>query len=176
MHSPYNNAFVNTVNGFEPGKALADTHVSGHGVTVTNKITGDLNMLTLQSAMEYFGNLVGPEGFPIMIEPKLLIHSVADQWVVGQLLKSQQLPGGNQNDVNLMKDQGLTAHMHHGLILDQDDWFLLADEHDINYYSRKPLALKNSDDFDTGDAKFRARQRHGAGFGDFYGVFGGQGT
>ena len=74
-----------------------------------------------------------------------------------------------------MKDEGLTGHMHHGLILDPDDWFIVGDSHNVNYFQRRPLVMKSGDDLDTGDAKFRARQRHGSGFGFWQGIFGGQG-
>ena len=175
MHQPFNSAFNAAVVGFEAGVALCGTHTSLKGISQTNFIASDLDLLSLQAAIEHFAGLLDEAGMPIVINPARLIHSVGDKWIVAQLLKSQFLPGGNQNDINQMANEGLTPHMSHGFITDVDDWFVQGDEHDVNYFQRRAMRMTNSDDFDTGDRKFRLTQRHGSGFGYWYGTYGGQG-
>lgn len=176
MHAPYNSAFDNTVIGFKSGEALCDTHTSLRGVSQTNKVVSDLDLLSLQAAVEHFATLVDESGFPIMINPKLLVHSIGDKWIVAQLLKSERLPGTNANDINQMAREGLSAHLSHGFITDTDAWFLLGDEHFVQYFQRRAMRMRNSDDSETGDARFNVTQRHGSGFSYWYGVFGGPGV
>ena len=66
-------------------------------------------------------------------------------------------------------------HLSH-YITDADAWFVLADEHDINYFDRRKVAFANTDDFDTGDAKFKLTRRNGSGFGDWRGIYGSSGV
>lgn len=174
MHAPYNAAFTNTTIGFKTGTALCDTHTSLRGLSQSNMISSDLDILALQTGLEHFMDLEDESGFPMIVQPKLLVHGVADEWTVKQLLKSTNLPGTDQNDINPVSGS-LTPHNHHGFITDADDWFIVADEHDVNYFLRRALRMANGDDTETGDAKFRATQRHGSGFGDWRGIFGGQG-
>lgn len=174
MHLPYNNAFNTAVNGFVAGEALCGTHTSIKGVVQANAPTVpvDFGLLAFQAAIEHFDNMLDETGLPMMIMPKILVHGVGDQWIVKQILKSSSLPGTNQNDVNPVAGVGITPHMSHNFIIDPDAWFILGDEHDVNYYERRPLSFSNTDDFDSGDAKFKAHRRNGSGFGDWRGIYG----
>jgi hypothetical protein len=110
-----------------------------------------------------------------MYLPKTIIYSVGDHWMVNQVLKSQYLPGGNLNDINQVGNEGLSGMLSH-FLTDTDAWFVLADNHDINYFDRRKPTLSNTDDFDTGDAKFKLTRRNGSGFGDWRGTYGSQGA
>jgi hypothetical protein len=177
MHSPYNNAFTNTVNGFVAGEALIDTHVSIRGVSQANKpaVAADFSLPALQAGLEHFHNLKDESGLPAVFIPKLVVHSIGDYWTVNQILKSQYLPGGNNNDINQVSREGLSSHLSHYLT-DPDAWFILADNHDINYFDRRPFMFSNTDDFETGDAKYKGSRRNGAGFGDWRGIYGSSGV
>ena len=63
-------------------------------------------------------------------------------------------------------------------LTDSDSWFLFADkdEHDFNFITRTDVRFQNGDDFDTGDAKYKAFQRFSVGAGDWRGSFGSQGA
>lgn len=178
-HSVLNNAFSTSFNGYEAGVALCSTsHTTLRGGTgLANKPATDVDfgLLAFQAAIEHFHGLLDESGLPIMYIPKLLVHSIGDIWMVAQVLKSQQLPGTNLNDVNLASQQGVTPHLSH-FLTDPDAWFVLADNHDMNYYDRRPPTFTNTDDFETGDAKFKVTRRNGAGFGDWRGVYGSQGA
>lgn len=176
MHAPYNFAFNAGVNGFVAGEALCGDHTSIKGVVQRNRPTvdADIGLLAFQAAVEHFDNLVDEAGLPMLLVPKLLAHGPSDQWIVDQILKTPNLPGGNQNDINRASRLGVTGHMSH-YFTDSDQWFLLADEHDVNYFDRRALKFANSDDFETGDAKYKVTRRNGSGFGDWRGVYGSSG-
>lgn len=173
-HSVLNNAFDNTVNGFYPGEALIQTnHTTLRGVVISNASTTatNLSLPALQAAIEHFHTLVDESGLPAMFVPKWLVHGPADHWIANQILKSERLPGGNQNDINQLAREGLQPLLSHYLT-NPRAWYVLADNHDLNYFDRRPPKLVNTDDFETGDAKFKLTRRNGAGFGDWRGVYG----
>lgn len=177
MHAPFNWAFDTNYHGFVVGESLCGNHTSIRGVVQRNRpaVDADLDLISLQAAVEHFDTLVDEAGLPMLIIPKRLIHGAGNRWMAAQLLKSEKLPGGNQNDINEVANQGLTAHLSH-YIVDPDAWFLQGDEHDVNYFDRRPFTFSNSDDFDTGDAKFRGHRRNGSGWGDWRGIYGTSGA
>lgn len=178
MHAPYNNSFSTSFVGFVAGEALCSTtHTSIKGIVQANRPSpdADFGLLPFQAAIEHFHGLQDEAGLPMLLIPKMLIHGVGDQWIVKQILRSDKLPGTNQNDVNPVAGEGITPHLSH-YMSDTDAWWLVADEHDINYTDRRTLTFANTDDFDSGDAKFKATRRNGSGFGDWRGVYGTQGA
>jgi hypothetical protein len=177
LHAPYNNAFSTSFSGFVSGESLCSTsHALIRGSTASNRpaADADFSLTTFQAGLEHFHNLVDESGLPVMYMPKTLVHSVSDQWLVAQVLKSQYLPGSPNNDINPVAG-AVTPHLTH-YITDTDAWFLLADNHDVNYFERRAVTFTNSDDFHTGDALFKLTRRHGSGFGDWRGIYGSQGA
>lgn len=177
MFAPFNNAFDPTVNGFKAGEALIGNHVGLRGATLTNApvTPTDLTLPALQAAFEHFHNLKDDSGIAAMYRPAKLVHSIGDYWIANQILKSQFLPGGNNNDINQISREGITPMLVHYLT-DPDAWYVLADDTDVNYFSRRPFTMSNMDDFETGDAKFKGSLRNGAGFGGWRGVYGSTGV
>jgi hypothetical protein len=176
MHSPYNNAFDTNFSGFVAGESLCSTaHALMRGGTISNRLDADFDLLSLQAAFEHFHALNDEGNLPTLFIPTKIVHSIGDYWMVNQVLKSQKLPGGNQNDVNQIANEGLTSFLDHYLI-DPDSWFVLADEYDVNYFDRRAPVFSNSDDFHTGDALYKVLRRCGAGYSDWRGVWGSQGA
>lgn len=176
-HAPYNNAFNTAFSGFVAGESLCGSHTALRGAVQANAPTTavDFDLLALQAALEHFHSLEDESGLPAVFIPKTVIHSIGDHWMVSQVLKSQYLPGGNQNDINQVAKEGLSPHLSHYLV-DPDAWFVLCNEHDINYFDRRQLAFSNTDDFETGDAKFKCTRRNGSGWGDWRGIYGSPGV
>ena len=178
LHAPYNNAFSTSYSGFTASESLCMTnHALIRGGTAANRpaTDADFSLLALQAAVEHFHNLLDESSMPILMTPKMVVHGVGDYWIVNQVLKTDKLPGGNQNDINQISREGLTPHISH-FITDLDAWFVLADSHDVNYFDRRALRFQNSDDFESGDAMFKASRRAGSGWGDWRGVYGTQGA
>lgn len=177
MHAPYNNAFNTAFPGFVAGEALCGDHTALRGAVQRNRPTtdADFDLLTLQAGLEHFHALEDESGIPAVFIPKMVVHSIGDHWTVSSVLKSQYLPGGNQNDINQVAREGLMPHLSHYLT-DPDAWFILCSEHDVNYFNRRQLAFGNTDDFETGDAKFKVTRRNGSGYGDWRGIYGSSGA
>lgn len=175
--SPLNNAFDTSFNGFVAGEALCSAaHALLRGGTVANKPADtDISLPALQAAVEHFHGLVDESGLPVMFLPKNVIYATGDHWIVNQILKTTQLPGGNQNDINQLSREGLTPFLYH-FLTDPDSWFVTADNHDVNYFDRRKPTMTNTDDFETGDAKYKLTRRNGAGFGDWRGIYGSPGV
>lgn len=176
--SPLNSAFDVNVNGFVTGESLiSTTHVLGRGGTASNRPAADVDfsLVALQAAIQHFHGLTDESGLPMMLSPKYLVHSFGDYWSVNQVLKSQFLPGGSQNDINQVAQEGIQPVLSH-FLTDPDAWYLLAAEHDMNYFERVPPTFSNTDDFMTGDALYKLRRRAGAGFGGWRGVYGSSGA
>lgn len=176
-HSVLNSAFDTAVNGFYSGEALIQTgHTTLRGVTASNApVTAtNLSLPAVQAAIESFHSLVDEAGLPAMFLPKLLIYNPADHWIANQILKSVKLPGGNANDVNQLASEGIQpgypGPSHY--LTNPKAWYVIADNHDMNYFDRRAPRLTNTDDFETGDAKFKMTRRNGAGYGDWRGVYG----
>lgn len=177
-HSPFNSAFDTGVNGFVAGESLVSTtHALLRGGTASNRPGADVDfsLVALQAAIEHFHGLVTEEGLPMLMEPKWVVFSMPSYWTVNQVLKSQFLPGGSQNDINQVAQEGLRPHLSHYLT-DLDAWFVLADGHDINYFERVAPTFSNHDDWHTDDALYKLRRRAGAGFGGWRGVYGSSGA
>lgn len=178
MHAPYNNAFSTAYSGWVSGESLCSTtHALMRGGTAANRPGSDADFAlgALQAAIEHFHGLVDESGIPVVYIPRMVVHSVGDHWAVSQVLKSQFLPGGQNNDINQIAQEGLRPHLSHYLT-DTDAWFVLADQHDVNYFDRRPATFTNSDDFNTGDALFKLTRRNGSGWSDWRGVYGTQGV
>lgn len=178
-HAPFNSAFDTTVNGFESGVSLCSTsHVTLRGLTIANRPTNDTDfgLIPLQAAIEAFSTLTDESGIPALFIPRRVIYSPTDHWIVNAVLKSQFLPGTNQNDINQVNNEGLVPHQSHYLTGTLGPWFVQGDQHDVNYFDRRPFVFSNFDDFDTGDAKFKGTRRNGSGFGDWRGMYGSPGV
>jgi len=178
MHAPYNNAFNTAFAGFVAGESLCSTtHTTIRGGTFSNRpaLDTDFDLLPMQAAYEHFHNLTDESGIPAVFVPRIVAHSIGDEWIVNQVLKTASLPGGNQNDINQVARLGLRPHLSH-FFTDVDAWYVIADQHDVNYFDRRAVTFTNSDDFHTGDALFKLTRRNGSGFGDPRGIYGSQGA
>lgn len=171
MHSPFNNATNASYAGWDGQPLASASHVTLRaGTTISNLAAADFGLLALQVALEHFHALTDESGIPVVFIPKRVVHSIGDHWLVNQILKSSQMPGTNQNDINQIKAEGLMPHLSHFLV-DPDAWFVQADNHDVNYYVRESFTFKSGDDFNSGDALFKGRQRLGAGHSDWRGIY-----
>jgi hypothetical protein len=177
-HSVLNNAFNTAFTGFEPSNSLcATSHTTLRGLTIGNRPSGDadIGLLAIQAGLEHFHNLIDESGLPIMYIPKWVMYNIGDHWIVNQVLKSQYLPGSALNDINQVANENMSPLLSHYLT-DNDSWYILCDNHDVNYFDRRPPTFSNTDDFETGDAKFKLTRRNTAGYGDWRGVYGSTGV
>jgi len=177
-----NNAF-STVYGFPKfgnNEALISaTHTKLGGGTGSNRAStdADLSPTSLEAAIISFESLSDEMDIPVIIKPKTLLCGPQLKMTAREILGSEFRPYTSNNEINALREEGLDYMIGH-YIVDPDSWFLLAGkgDHDLNFFERQPVRFQNGDDFDTGDAKFKAFQRFSVGAGEWRGTYGSQGA
>jgi len=161
--------------GFD-GAALLASHTLTVGGTYSNYPGAthvDLSISSLRAAMENMEQTVNERGLPIFTPGSKLIVAPAFQWIAKEILGSDAKPYTADNELNVFKDSGLSYMTYHYWV-SSASWLLVAPnaQHDIKFFWRTKPEFRNSDDYDTLDAKFSGFMRFSVGFGDWRGVYG----
>jgi hypothetical protein len=172
-----NNAFNAAKTGLD-GVALCSTahpNIKLVGGPYSNRLAtdADLSVTSLQAAIEQMEGTTDDRDMNIMLKPKLLVVTPSNKWMARELLNSERKPHTADNEINALMDEELKYFVGHYLT-DSDAWFLVTDkaDHHLNFFWRKKVAFDNSDDFDSGDAKFKATMRFSTGFSGWRGIIG----
>lgn len=174
--APLNNAF-NAAFPTLDGKALCATdHPLVGAGTFSNKLTAVLSPTSMKAALTIFDNFVDDKGFPVVIAARWLAVPTALRWVAKEILASPQVPYKMDNEINVLQNE-LTSIMLHYL-LSTTAWFVIANkaDHSMEFYDREKPSFEGADDFETGDAKFKAYHRESSIAWHFRGVVGSDGT
>lgn len=176
-----NNAFT-TEFGFPKNNVnealISTSHTLIGGGTLSNRSAtdADLGVAALEAAVLLFDNLTDENGIPMVMKPKWLIVPPATKQVATEILGSEFRPYTADNTVNaVIQNDSFTCEVVNYLT-DPDSWFLLSDDHNLNFFERAAVRFQNGDDFDTGDAKFKAFQRFSVGASEWRGIFGSLGA
>lgn len=175
-----NNGFVTTYRTGIDGKALfADDHETlVTSETINNEGTSAvLSRTSLEEGINYFETLKDEEGHPMRMIPKYLIVKAGTDahFRARELVQSEYKPGTADNDVNIINsDYGLMVMPVHWLS-SSTAWFLAADDHDLCFYTRRPINTRSWDDPATGNRMEGANYRVKATFFNYRGVFGNAG-
>ena len=181
----FNNAFAAFTSSGTAGTGLdgltlcSTAHTLVGGGTYANRPTvdTDLGIASLQAGITAFERGVDERGLRELHVPRFVVIPPEQKWLAREILNSSYKPFTADNEINAIVQDDLQYMVSHYLT-DTDAWFLTAapGDHDLNYFQRMPLGFKEGDDFDTGDAKFRAWMRCSAGFSDWRGVYGSPGS
>lgn len=178
----YNNAFT-TEYGFPKNgvnQALISTsHTLIGGGSAGNRpaTDADISFGALEAAILHFNTLNDERGMPIDLEPAKLLFHPNDLFLVQELLGSDYKPFTGNNEINPLK--GRLTPIWSRYLTDPDAWFVIAsldDEDGPVMYWRRQLRFQNGDDFDSGDAKFKATQRFGYGCAEWRYLYGSTGA
>lgn len=176
-----NNAFTTEFGfpKFGANEALISTaHTMIGGGTQANRLTTDMDLgvAALEAAILLFDNMLDEMSMPVVQMPKWLIVPPALKQIATEILGSEYRPYTANNEINaLIRNNSIKMEMVNYLA-DADSWFVLTDEHDLNFFERAAVRFQNGDDFDTGDAKFKSFQRFSVGAGEWRGIFGSLGA
>jgi len=174
-----NNGFTTTVAGFTSGESLFSTSHArlDSGTAQANRPSTDvvLGVTALQNAIIQFHNMLDDLGRPFLSVPKLLICAPANLMTARELLSSEFKPGTANNEINALKEDSLTYMVSH-YITSTDDWFLIGDNHDLNFIWDLRPSTDMDEDFDSKDIKRSLVQAYSTGFGEFRGAYGTSGT
>ena len=179
--SVLNNAFaVGTTYG--DGKSLCATdHPLVGGGTNSNRpaTAADLNETSLENAVIQIAAWTDERGLLIAAKPKKLVIPPALQFVAERLLKTDLRVATADNDINALKSMGSIPGgwtVNHWLT-DTNAWFLLTDvPNGLKHFVRTPMSTGMDGDFDTGNVRYKARERYSFGVSDPLGIFGSPGS
>jgi hypothetical protein len=176
-----NNAF-NTAVTYGDGVTLCNTAhplISG-GVNSNRPATGaDLNETSLENAVIQIAGWTDERGLLIAAKPRKLIVPPSLQFVATRLLQTELRVGTADNDINALKNNGSIPEgytVNHWLT-DTNAWFLSTDvPNRLKHFVRPPMQTSMDGDFDTGNVRYKARERYSFGVSDPLGIFGSPGS
>ena len=176
-----NNGFSSTYKGGDGVELFSTAHplVSG-GVNSNEPATpADLNETSLEAAVIQIAQWTDERGLLIAAKPRKLIVPPNLMFVATRLLETELRVGTADNDINAIKNNGSIPEGYtvNNFLTDSDAWFLTTDvPNGLKHFVRTPLATSMDGDFDTGNVRYKARERYSFGWSDPLGVFGSPGA
>jgi len=176
-----NNAFSSSFTGGDGKELCATDHPLGGGGTFRNEFTvaADLNETSLENALIDISQFVDERNMIVALRGMKLIVPPALQFVADRLLESTLRTGTSDNDVNAIKNMGMLPEGYtiNHFLTDTDAFFIKTDApNGFKYFERTPLSTSMEADFDTGNMRYKARERYAFGFSDPRCVFGSPGA
>ena len=135
----------------------------------------DLNETSLEQALIDIAAMKDERGLKIAAKARKLVIPSALQFTAERLLKSQGRVGTADNDINALKNMGMVpeGYVVNHYLSDTDAWFLITDvPNGLKHFDRAPLKTSMEGDFDTGNVRYKARERYVFGASDWRGIFG----
>jgi hypothetical protein len=178
-----NNAFDTggSFNGGD-GKALCTTdHPLASGGTFRNELStaADLSETSLEQSLIDIAAFVDERGLKIALQGRKLIIPKELQFTAERIMRSPQRVGTADNDINAMANMGMIPEGYrvNHFLNDTDAFFIMTDApNGLKHFVRSPIKTAIEGDFDTGNVRFKARERYSFGFSDPRGIFGSPGA
>ena len=180
--SVLNNGFSAGTFAGGDGVALFSTShplVSGGVNSNTQSTPADLNETSLEAAVIQIAAWTDERGLLIAAKPRKLIVPPALQFVATRLLETQLRVGTADNDINAIVNNGSIPEGYtvNNYLTDSNAYFLCTDvPNGMKHFIRSPLANSMDGDFDTGNVRYKSRERYSFGFSDPLGMFGSPGA
>ena len=174
--------------GFNAGVTYGDgvslfstAHPLVSGGTNSNRPTvgADLNETSLENAVIQIAGWTDERGLLIAAKPRKLIVPPALMFVATRLLETELRVATADNDINALKNNGSIPEGYtvNHFLTDTNAWFLTTDvPNGLKHFIRTPMSTSMDGDFDTGNARYKARERYSFGVSDPLGVFGSPGA
>ena len=176
-----NNGFTSGYNGGDGQPLFSTLHplVSGGVNANTPSTQVDLNETSLEAAVIQIAAWTDERGLLIAAKPKKMIVPPALQFVATRLLETSLRVGTADNDINALKNNGSVAEGYtiNHFLTDNNGWFLTTDvPNGMKHFVRTPLQNSMDGDFDTGNVRYKARERYSFGWSDPLGMWGTSGS
>jgi hypothetical protein len=177
---PLNNGFTSYQSG--DGVNMFSTQhplVSGGYNSNRPATAADLNETSLEAAVIQIAAWTDERGLLIAARPRKLIVPPGNMFVATRLLETELRTGTTDNDINALKSNGSIPEGYtvNHFLTDPNAWFLTTDvPNGMKCFIRAPLATSMDGDFDTGNARYKARERYSFGVSDPLGIFGSPGS
>ena len=176
-----NNGFTAGYNGGDGVVLFSTAHPLISGGTNSNRpSTGaDLNETSLEAAIIQIAGWTDERGLLIAAKPKKLIVPPNLQFVATRLLETSLRVGTTDNDINAIKNNGSIpgGYTVNHYLTDTNGWYLCTDvPNGMKHFVRTPLSNGMDGDFDTGNVRYKSRERYSFGWSDPLGMFGSPGS
>ena len=176
-----NNGFDSGYTGGDGVALFSTAHplVSGGTNSNTPSVAADLNETSLEAAVIQIAAWTDERGLLIAAKPKKLVVPPALQFVATRLLETELRVGTNDNYINAIKNNGSVAEGYaiNHFLTDTNAWFLTTDvPNGMKHFVRTPLSNSMDGDFDTGNVRYKSRERYSFGWSDPLGMLGSPGA
>ena len=175
-----NNAFTGGPVGGDGVVLCSASHPLVSGGTNSNILSAaDLNETSLEAAVIQIAGWTDERGLLIAAKPAKLIIPPALMFVATRLLETELRVSTNNNDINALKNNGSIPEGYrvNHFLTDTNAWFLCTDvPNGLKHFVRTPLANSMDGDFDTGNVRYKSRERYSFGASDPLGIFGASGS
>ena len=180
---PLNNGLP-AVATFKTGDGVAlfsTAHTCSTGPNVANTLAtqADLNETSLEQSLIDIAAMTDERGLRIAAKGVKMIIPSANQLNAERLMKSQGRTQTADNDINAINSMGMIPQGYrvNNFLTDSDSWYIITDvPNGMKMFSRTPLSTSMEGDFDTGNVRYKARERYSFGCSDFRGIFGVEGA
>jgi len=176
-----NNGFTSGYNGGDGVPLFSASHPLVSGGTNSNVPTtpADLNETSLEAAVIQISLWTDERSLLIAAKPRKLIVPPSLQFVATRLLETELRVGTNDNDINALKNNGSIPEGYaiNHFLTDTNAWFLTTDvPNGMKHFVRVPLQNSMDGDFDTGNVRYKSRERYSFGWSDPLGMYGSAGA
>ena len=179
--SVLNNGFTANYTGGDGVSLFSPVHPLVNGATNSNRpsTNADLNETSLENAVIQIAAWTDERGLLIAAKPRKLIIPPALMFVATRLLETNLRVGTTDNDINALKNNGSIPEGYtvNHFLTDANGWFLTTDvPNGLKHFERTPLSTSMDGDFDTGNVRYKSRERYSFGWSDPLGCFGSPGS
>ena len=177
LNNGFNSAFVG--GDGHPLFSTAHPLVSGGVNSNTPATPADLNETSLEAAVIQIAAWTDERGLLIAARPKKLVVPPSLQFVATRLLETELRVGTADNDINAIKNNGSIpdGYTVNNFLTDNDAWFLTTDvPNGLKMFVRTPMSTSMDGDFDTGNVRYKARERYSFGWSDPLGMYASPGS
>jgi len=167
--------FGNNASSSRVGHPLVNGSVNYNSPTTSV----DLNETSLENAVIQIAAWTDERGLLIAAKPKKLVIPPALMFVATRLLETNLRVGTTDNDINALKNNGSIpgGYTTNHFLTDTNAWFLLTDvPNGLKHFVRAPLNNSMDGDFDTGNVRYKSRERYSFGWSDALGIWGSPGS
>ena len=176
-----NNAFDNSYLGGDGKELCATDHPTLSGANLRNELTtaADLSETSLEQALIDIAAFTDERGLKIAVRGMKLIIPKELQFTAERILKSNLRVATADNDVNAMKSMGMVSdgYVVNHYLTDPDAFFIKTDDpNGLKHFQRVAIKTGMEGDFETGNVRYKARERYSFGWSDPRGIFGSPGA
>ena len=176
-----NNAFSSSYVGGDGKELCATDHPTVGNIDLANELStsADLNETSLEQSLIDISGFKDERGLKINAQAKKLIIPPALQFVADRLMETPGRVGTSDNDINAIRNMGMVSegYVVNHYLTDTDAFFLKTDvPNGLKHFVRTPVSTSMEGDFETGNVRYKARERYSFGWSDWRGIFGSPGA